>query len=422
MLTIEEAQARILSSVPAMPVERVALGEAYGRYLAEDVRSPRDVPPWDNSAMDGYAVRAADTGDEVRLRINEVVGAGGWPKLRVEPGTATAIMTGAPMPEGADAVVMVEDTDGAREGAVVIRGRAEAGQHVRRRGDDVKTSDLVLARGLRLGAAHVGLAASLGIAELPVAKRPVVAILSTGDEVVPPGQELQPGQIYSSNNAAIAGLVLAAGAVPKDMGIAKDSLEATIAGLRACLEAGADVVVTTGGVSVGAFDYVKDAFAAVGGAIDFWKVRMKPGKPLAFGRIGASGDGARGQGAVPLFGLPGNPVSCMVNFFQFVRPHLLTSMGAAKPWLPVVDAIAEQPIRDHGGRYSLVRVSLAWRDGAIRCRTTGSQSSGVLTSMGRAHGFALLGPERTLVDVGQSVRVQLIDASFLDGEAAGYGW
>ena len=416
MLTVDEAQARILATVVPMGIESVPLAEAYGRFLAADLTASVDLPPWDNSAMDGYAVRAADTTDgEVVLTLLGTVGAGSVAAGRVEPGAAIGIMTGAPVPAGADAVVIVEDTDGSRAGSVRMRGRARPGQHVRRRGEDVRSGSVVLLAGAKLTPAAVGLASSLGRTSLDVRRRPIVAVLSTGDEVVPPGMALQPGQIWSSNNASLVGQILEAGGVPLDLGNTPDRLEDTIAALARAVEA-ADVVVTTGGVSVGAFDVVKEAHAAVGATAEFWKVRMKPGKPLAFGRI------ENGGRSVPLFGLPGNPVSCMVNFAQFVRPWLRTALGDARPFLPVVEAIAGETFDEAPGRARLIRVRLS-RDGdRIVAFSTGSQSSGVLTSMVRAHGLLLVGADAPPPRGGDPVRVQILDPSFLDGESAAYGW
>lgn len=419
MLTVERALERILADVPPMGVEEVPLADAHGRVLAEDLRSVVDVPPWDNSAMDGYAVRAADTANEadgeVALRLLETVGAGAVGTQPVVAGSATVIMTGAPVPAGADAVVPVEDTDGAREGLVRVRGRARPGQHVRRRGEDVRAGEVVLTAGARLGPAAVGLAASVGSAALRVRRRPVVAILSTGDEVVPPGHPLRPGQIWSSNNASLTGLVIEAGGVPLDLGNVVDDLDATVAALLRAIEQ-ADVVVTTGGVSVGHYDVVKDAFGRVGAAIDFWKVRMKPGKPLAFGRIGQGGR------SVPLFGLPGNPVSCMVNFLEFVRPWLRTALGDPRPYLPVVEATLADEVRDGPGRARLLRVRLEPGPEGLVARSTGSQSSGVLTSMVRGDGLLLLGPDAPAPMAGDRVRVQIFDRSYLDRADPGYGW
>ncbi len=416
MLTIDEAQSRILATVVPLGAESVPLADAYGRFLAADLTAPVDLPPWDNSAMDGYAVRAEDTADgEVVLALLETVGAGSVAAARVARGTAIGIMTGAPVPPGADAIVIVEDTDGARAGSVRVRGRAKPGQHVRRRGEDVRSGTVVLRAGARLTPAAVGLASSLGRTTLDVRRRPIVAVLSTGDEVVAPGTALQGGQIWSSNNASLAGQILEAGGVPLDLGNAPDRLEDTIAALARAVEA-ADVVITTGGVSVGAFDVVKEAHAAVGATAEFWKVHMKPGKPLAFGRVETGGR------SVPLFGLPGNPVSCMVNFAQFVRPWLRRALGDPKPFLPVVEAIAGEAFDEAPGRARLIRVWLS-RDGdRIVAHSTGSQSSGVLTSMVRAHGLLLVGIDALPPQGGERVRVQILDPSFLDGESADYGW
>ncbi len=413
MLTVQEAQARILADVLPQPTEAVPLDQAYGRVLAADLRSPLDVPPWDNSAMDGYAVQAADTSESaISLHINEVIGAGEVGTVPITSGTASAIMTGAPVPEGADAVVMVEWTDAAREGSVQITGKALVGQHIRPQGGDVARGSVVLTAGQILTPGKVGLIASLGMPTIAVSRKPVVAILSTGDEVVAPGEALGPGQIYSSNNFALAGLVREAGAEPRDMGNAPDNLEGLIEHMRRCLDA--DVVLTTGGVSVGVYDFVKEAYGALGAEMDFWKVKMKPGKPLAFGRA------SHGGRTVPLFGLPGNPVSCMVNFLQFVRPYLRTALGDPAPYLPIVDAVAGNDFHGGPGRLRLVRVRLAVEAGGWVARSTGSQSSGVLTSMARANGLLCIPVEADAPKAGESVRVQLLDPGFLTGAAPHY--
>jgi molybdopterin molybdotransferase len=316
------------------------------------------------------------------------------------------------MPDGADAVVMVEDTDGSREGVVRIRRRARSGQHVRPRADDVAAGQVVLEAGRCLTPGCVGLAGSVGCATLPVRRRPVVAVLTTGDEVVRPGEALGPGQIYSSNTYALCALAREAGAVPVDRGNAPDDLAVLLADLRAAADSGADAIVTTGGVSVGAFDLVKEAMGAAGAEMDFWKVRMKPGKPLAFGRVGR----------VPIFGLPGNPVSCMVNFLQFVRPWIRLAQGDPRPYLPVVDAVLVDGVRVHPGRAKLERVALSHEDGHLVARLAPNQSSGVLMSMVLAHGLLLLGEQVEEVPPGGNVRVQVFDAGFLAGASPGYGW
>ncbi|MCB9680371.1 MAG: molybdopterin molybdotransferase MoeA [Alphaproteobacteria bacterium] len=420
MLPVDEARARVLATVVPLPSEPVPVLQALDRVLAADVVATVDVPPWDNSAMDGYAVRSADLGpDGGALTVLEVVPAGRAPTVPVTTGTTTVVMTGAPMPEGADAVVVVEDSDGARSGTAHLTAGATPGRYVRRRGADVARGATVLARGTTLGPAHLGLIASVGQSEVDVVRRPCVAILTTGDEVVRAGGALGPGQIHGSNHLTLAGLVVRAGGTPIDAGHVGDDPAALVAALDRALDA--DVVLTTGGVSVGDHDHVKDALAAVGIASAFWKVRMKPGKPLAFGTA------ARDGRTVPVFGLPGNPVSCMVNFLQFARPWLRAAMGDPTPHLPIVDATCADDLRSRPGRARLERVVLhrpaAGDDPSGWTVTgTGDPSSGVLTSMARAHGLVLIGPDEAGPCPGDRVRVQLLDASFLDRPDVAFGW
>jgi molybdopterin molybdotransferase len=402
MLTIDEALGRILSDVPPMGEELVPLSESYDRVLAHDLIATVRLPGFDNSAMDGYAVRAADTASgDCTLRIVEVIPAGKEPTCALEAGTAAAVMTGAPMPMGSDAVVIVENTDGAQSGFVHIRQAARSGDHIRRAGQDVERGATVLARGGLLGPAQVGMAGSLGLVELLVARRPTVAVLSTGDEVVSPGVVLRPGQIYSSNNLSLVGLIREAGCTSLDLGNVGDDLDAILERLEAALRA--DVVVTTGGVSAGSYDFVKEAFERLGAEIDFWKVAMKPGKPLAFGWV------QRGDRRIPLFGLPGNPVSCMVNFLEFVRPYLCASMGRKDRHLRLVDAVSDQAFKVRPGRAKLERVQLGFRDGSLRCWSTGNQSSGVLSSMVKADGLLMIPADSSGYEAGDRVRVQLIN-------------
>jgi molybdenum cofactor synthesis domain-containing protein len=419
VLTVDEAVARILTDVPRMPAETVPLHLARGRLLAEPLRSSIDVPSFDNSAMDGYAVRAADTQGATRdapvcLRLVGTVAAGSV-GVPIGPGEAAAVMTGAPLPPGADAVVMVEDTDGAREGRVEIRLASSPGRHRRERGADVRAGALVLAEAMRLTPARLGVAASIGRAALPVRRRPVISVLSTGDELVAPGLPLGPGQIYSSNNAALCALVAEAGGEARDHGTAADDLDATVAALEAAID-GADAVLTTGGVSVGAFDFVKEAHARVGAAVDFWKVRMKPGKPLAFGRVRRAGRD------IPLFGLPGNPVSCLVGFAQFARPWIRVALGDPRPFLPVIGAIARDDLRESPGRARLLRVRLTRTAAGIEVHTAGSQSSGVLSALAAADGLLLVGVDDPGPAPGDPCRVQVLDPGFWDGAGPDYGW
>lgn len=409
MLTLEEARARILATVPPVRPESVPLHLAYGRVLAAPVTSAVAVPPWDNSAMDGYAVRAADTAAApVSLELLATVGAGGVSPVAVRPGAAVAIMTGAPVPPGADAVVMLEDTDRARSGAVRVERAAAPGDHLRRAGEDIAPGALVAEAGRVVTPAVAGLLASLGHTHATVANPPRIALLGTGDELVRPGTPLRPGQIWSSNHLTLRGWVLAAGGVPIDCGTAPDDLAATARALANAAR-GADAVLTTGGVSVGHYDVVKDAFAELGAPVDFWRVAMKPGKPLAFGRL---------PGGAVLFGLPGNPVSCVVNFLQFVRPWIRAALGDPRPLLPRVRATLQDDLRDGPGRARLFRVTLEQQpDGGLVARSTGSQSSGVLTGLGRGHGLCVVGADAPAPRSGDVVTVEVYDHGYLDRAA-----
>lgn len=402
---------QILSRAPPNGTERVGLDSAYGRVLAEDIHAPVELPPWPGSAMDGFAVRAADVPGV--LRVLETVHAGRLPSCVVVPGTATRIMTGAAVPEGADAVVMVEDTEepDVEAGAspmVRVRVGSTAGAHIRPRGSEIGRGDRVLDRGRSLTPGAIGVLAAVGVASVRVALAPRVAILSTGDEIVEPGVPLGPGQIWSSNGHALAGLVREAGGLPVQLGAVADDPEALARAFRAAMQC--DLVLSTGGVSVGEADHVKAVLARLGVEMDFWRVSMKPGKPLAFGVL----DGT------PILGLPGNPVSCMVNFLQFVRPLIRTMLGDPRPFLPVMQAEMATPWRRrHGGRPELVRVRLTREGGRIVATPTGGQGSAHLLGMAEGHGFALLDAEaRELAGV---VRVQVFDPSWAAGESADYG-
>lgn len=406
MLSVEEALARVLAHVPDNGIERVGIGEAHGRVLAEAIEAPGQLPPWSASAMDGFAVRAADVPGE--LRVNETVAAGGWPSFAVEPGTATRIMTGAPVPAGADAVVMVEDSEDVGSDRVRLAGIVSVGQHLRPAGSEVPRGARVLEAGRTFNAGAIGLLAAIGVPSVRVWMRPRVAILSTGDEVVEPGFPLGPGQIHSSNGHALAMLVREAGGEPVDLGNAPDDPAAIAAAFRAGLRC--DVVLSTGGVSVGDYDHVKGVLAELGVAMDFWRVAMKPGKPLAFGAIEGT----------PVFGLPGNPVSCMVNFYQFVRPVLRKMVGDPRPFLPVIEAELVGRTRRKPGRPEFIRVKLS-RDGEVyRAEVAGHQGSAGVWAMAEAHGFALIAADAT--EIAGRVAVQVFDPSFLAGAEAGYRW
>lgn len=411
MLRLEEALERVLEGATVLESEDVELAEAHGRILAEDVVAPRSIPPWDNSAMDGFAVCAEDFGSSpVVLPVLETIAAGSVGGLRVSPGNCARIMTGAPMPAGADSVVMVEQTESLPDGQVRFLKPVRRGQNVRLQGNDVPEGRCVLERGRRLDPPAVGLLSSLGLPVVSVTRRPKVAILSTGDEVVEAGQPLGPGQIYSSNTHSLMGQVQESGAIPMDCGNAPDDPQALEEALRRCLSA--DLIVTTGGVSVGDFDYVKEAYESVGSALDFWKVCIKPGKPLAFGQIGGK----------PAFGLPGNPVSCMVNFTQFVRPVIQRMLGAVRPFGPVVDAVLDDEIRKSPGRALLCRVRLRMVEGQIHAAPFRNQSSGALTSMVASDGLALLNVESEGLKAGERVRVQVSRWDWMAEAELNLGW
>ncbi len=401
MLTVEEALERVLAAFDTLDAERVPLLEALGRVLAEDIRAEQDIPPFANSAMDGYAVRAADTAGAhsnapIRLRVIGEVAAGVIAQAVLGPGSALRIMTGAPLPAGADAVVPVEQTT--RAGTEVeIRTPAAPGQHVRPAGEDVRAGVRVLRRGSALGPPEIGMLAALGRAQVRVTRRPRVALVATGDELVALDAIPVPGQIRDANSYSNAAQVLAAGATPLLLGIARDRSEELTHKIRAGIAQGADVFLTSGGVSVGDFDIVKQVMATEG-EIGFWRVRMKPGKPLAFGRIGG----------VPVLGLPGNPVSAMVAFEVFVRPALLKMLGAATLHRPTVEAVLADEVAAKDDRRHYLRVRLEFGENGYCAHLTGAQGSGVLSSMLGADGLAIIPEDWPSAPRGARVRVMRI--------------
>src|SRR3954465_8299327 len=315
MIPVEEAQERVLAEVELLGTEQVAFTEAHGRGWREDVHARVDVPQGDNTAMDGYAVRADDiAGAPVTLRVIENLPAGTVATKRVEPGTAIRIMTGALMPEGADTVAHVEITDAGSDDVRVIEP-LRRGTNVRKRGEDMHAGDIVLCDGTPIHAAEIGVIASVQKPVVRVGRRPTVAILSTGDEIIDVGDAMSPGKVVNSNSYSLAALVREAGAIPRMIGIVRDTREATIAAIESALES--DLIISSGGVSVGAYDFVKDALDALGAETKFWQVSMKPGKPVVLSRL-------RDR---LYFGLPGNPVSCMVSFILFIAPSLRKAMG-----------------------------------------------------------------------------------------------
>jgi molybdopterin molybdotransferase len=388
---ISEARELVLAAVQVLSAEEVPLAEALGRVLAEDVRSPLDVPPFDSSAMDGFAVVANGAAD---LRVIGEARAGHPAAERVEPGTAVRISTGAAVPDGADAVVPVERTEPLDGGVRVPE--TEPGANIRRAGEDVRRDDVVLKAGTELGAAEVGVLASLGRARVKCAARPRVALLVTGDELTEPGEELADGRIYSSNSYALAAQVEAAGARLALRETIPDDAEATRAALERAL-AGVDVVCVSGGVSVGPHDHVKGALGELGVEERFWGVRLKPGKPTWFGV----------RGDTLAFGLPGNPVSAMVTFHLFARPALRAMQGAAEPRARA-GALLDEPVALSPTREQAVRVRLRADADGWHATTTGPQGSHVLTSMLGASGLALIPTGEGELAAGERVEVELL--------------
>jgi molybdopterin molybdotransferase len=404
MLSVEEAQERVLSAFDLLDAERVPILEATGRVLAEDVHAGQDIPPFANSSMDGYAVRAVDTlggGPEtpVSLRIAGELPAGSVPERPVTQGTAIRIMTGAPLPPGANAVVKVEDTE-VQGGHVRVFAAVAPATYVRPAGEDVREGSLVLHRGTRLRPQEVGMLAALGHEEVCVTRRPRVAILATGDELVAIDEPPAPGKTRNANSYSNAAQVIDHGAVPILLGIARDKVDELTTKIRAGLEQEVDLLLTSGGVSVGDLDLVKDVLAEQG-QIDFWRVRMKPGKPLAFGHIGG----------VPVLGLPGNPVSVMVSFEMFVRPALMTMHGDRDWRRPTVDATLMDEIKHKDERRHFVRARLVWDDGEYHAHLTGAQGSGILSSMVKANALVIIPEEWDHAPVGARVQVMMLECN-----------
>jgi molybdopterin molybdotransferase len=404
VISVEEARERILSRVAVLGSERVDLPSALERVLSEDAVATRDIPPWANSSMDGYTLRAADTltaslAAPARLRVSGRVAAGAIAERPLRPGEAFRIFTGAPLPEGADSVIPQEDVtvDGT---TLLIPRRVQSAEFVRPRGEDMRAGDTVLQRGRALGPAEIGLLATLGRAQVSVVKRPLVGILSTGDEIVDLGGALGPGQIPNSNSYALMAQVAEAGALPANLGVARDRPEDIETRLGWGL--GCDALISSAGVSVGEHDFVKTALERLGAEQHLWLVDMRPGKPIAFATIPAGL-----KGALPVFALPGNPVSAMVTFELFVRPALMRMAGHARLDRPRLTARALAPIANPGRRRGYLRVTLTAEAGVWGARLTGDQGSGILRSMVAADGLAVV-PGDTTIEAGAPVDVILL--------------
>jgi molybdopterin molybdotransferase len=395
MISVEEARVRILDVIERRPAVELPLEQAWGLLLADDIYSPLTIPPDDNTSMDGYAVRARDTigaslEAPVRLDVIGEVAAGYRYDGEVTQGTAVRIMTGAPIPAGADAVVPFEETDeppgrvfgsfAKGRGYVGIYKAAAPAANIRRAGEDVARGSLVMAAGTEVRAAQIGVLASLGRTTVRVYRRPVVAILSTGDELLAPGDPYEDGKIYDSNAFSLSALVLEAGGFPMRLGIAKDTVEDLTEKLHQAFEA--DLILTSAGVSRGDYDIVKDVLLREG-EVHFWSVRMRPGKPLAFGVFHA------GERVIPHIGLPGNPVSSMVAFELFGRPAVFKMMGKTDWERPTQRVIVEDRVVNSDGRRFLARAIVRQTEGRLTASLTGPQGSGILTSMALANALVV---------------------------------
>ncbi len=401
MISVDEALNKILSNVLPLGFEKISLLDALGRVIAEDIYAKRNIPPLDNSGMDGYALRSEDVRSAsqdypVRLVVIEDLPAGFITTKTIEKGKAVRIMTGAPIPKGADAVVPVEVTR-KEDGFVLIFKGAGPGENIRKSGEDVRQGDRVISNGDTVRPAEVGMLASVGRSFVSVYQRPLVAILCTGDELVDVDGDLDAVKIISSNSYTLAAQVKDCGAIPLQLGIARDRKEEIEERLRQGIRA--DVLISSAGVSVGDYDFVKDVMKDLGMEMVFWKVAMRPGQPLAFGTMGGK----------PVFGLPGNPVSSMISFEQFVRPSLLKMMGCRQIFRPLVEAILKEEIKKTAGRRYFIRGSVSFEKDQYVVTTTGEQGSGILRSMVRANGLIIIPEDREIVRAGEKVKVQLLD-------------
>jgi molybdopterin molybdotransferase len=404
-LSVADASAHTLSGLVALPGESVALRESLGRVLARDVVSPVTLPPWDNASMDGFAaiaddVRGASPDAPVRLRVVETIAAGARGSRRIGRGEAARIMTGAPVPAGADSVVRVEDSESQGD-HVEIRDDRDVSSNIRLAGEDVRVGATVMRAGTTIGPAQLGVLASVGCDTPMLHRRPRVAVLATGDELVTLDafdQVLAGNRIVSSNSYSLEAAVRAAGGEPIPLGIAPDDPGE----LSRCLRAaeGCDMILTSGGVSVGDFDYTRRVIAELGGTLSLWRVRMRPGAPLGFGRLFG----------VPWLGLPGNPVSALVTFELFGRPVLRTLGGSLRPHRRAVPVVLDEPVVLRAPLTHYLRCVLHdGDDGILRARLTGSQSSGMLTSMSSADALLIVPPEPASVPAGTPLRAILLD-------------
>jgi molybdopterin molybdotransferase len=394
MVSFEEARSIILDSVQPVGTERIHLLEAAGRVLAEDAVAPWDLPLWDNSAMDGYAVRSEDClSVPCRLRVSGFLPAGAKAAgFSVEAGCAVRIMTGAPVPEGCDAVVPVEETDDGQQ-EVTLQERVKKGQHVRLRAEDVPSGVVFVRAGTLIRPPEINMLAGFGMALVPVYRQPTVAILSTGDELVELGGTPGPGEIINSNTLSLAAAVHEAGCIPRIIGIARDNRDSHLEKLREGLKA--DVLITSAGVSAGDCDLVRDVLEELGAKQLFWKVGIKPGGPTAFAMYGST----------PVFSLPGNPVSTMITFEEFVRPALLRMQGHQRVVRPLFKAVLREALKKKPGKVQIVRLRLEKEAGRWYATSAGNQQTAILKTMVDAQAIAVLPAGSTCFAVGDEVDV-----------------
>jgi molybdopterin molybdotransferase len=392
----------VLADITPLPVESVRLGDALGRVIAEDVTSPLTLPPWDNSSMDGYAVRAEDVRGATRdrpksLRVVGTVAAGVATDRRVGVGEAIRIMTGGPVPAGADSVIRVEDTDAGTD-TVSIVGDRDCGRNVRPRGEDLAAGALAIARGSRLGAGHIGVLSSVGRGDVRVHRQARVAVLASGDEIVEVerfSEVMAGGKIVSSNSYSVMAAVTEAGAIPVSLGIVKDDPAA----LRERLQnLKCDFLITTGGISVGAFDFTRPVLAELGMVPRFWRAKIRPGGPVGFGVLNG----------IPWLGLPGNPVSTLVTFEVFARPAIRRMHGLSAPFRRATPVTMLEPITTGGGLTHFVRATVSDEGGKLVARLTGPQGSGLLTSMALADALVIVPADRAGIVAGEAARALLL--------------
>lgn len=405
-LSVNAAQRIVLESVATLEAEPVKLGQALGRVLAEEVCANRDQPPYDISAMDGYALRSTDLGKvPAVLQIVEDIKAGDRPAKTLAPGQCARIMTGAPLPQGADAVIRVEDTQALPDNRAQINLAVKSGNDIRRLGENMRSGEVVLSSGTYITPGVVGVLATVKHAQVQVCRRPRVAILSTGNELEGLDEPVNPDKIPDANSYALLAQVQALGIEPALLGIARDDPDELAHYLRRGLEY--DVLLVSGGTSVGVHDYVRPTIEALGVQMLFWRVEMKPGHPVAFGKAGDK----------IIFGLPGNPVSSMVCFEQFVAPALRRMMGYTRIHRRTLQTRLAHNVKHRLGRTEFIRVTLVQEQGGYAANSTGAQGSGMLLSMARADGLLVVPSDSNGLEAGSMVTVQLLDGMDFQSDA-----